>query len=218
LVYFQSAEDVAKSPTQEAAAPGRFKYRDVDGNGTIDVNDRTFFGNPNPDFTSGLNLSVSYKGFDLSTFLYLSVGNDLLNYVKYWTDFPQVFDAAVSKAAYYDSWTPERTNAKVPMLERASNFSTTQQFNSYYLESGSFLKMKSLIIGYSLPKATISKWGMSNLRVYFQAANLFMITDYTGIDPELQGADINNSTNFGIDLGNYPANQLNLNLGLNVTF
>lgn len=215
---FQSDDDVAKSPTQEAAAPGRFKYRDVDGNGSIDVNDRTFFGNPNPDFTSGLNLAVSYKGFDLSTFLYLSIGNDVLNYVKYWTDFPQVFDGAVSKAAYYDSWTPDRPNAKVPRLERSSNFSTTQQFNSYYLESGSFLKMKSLILGYTLPQTTTSKWGISSLRVYFQAANLFMITNYTGIDPELQGADINNNTNFGIDLGNYPANQLNLNFGLNISF
>ncbi len=215
---FQSADEVSKSPTQEEAAPGRFKYRDVNADGKIDVEDRTFFGDPNPDFTAGLNLGVNYKNFDFSTFLYASVGNDVLNYVRYWTDFPQVFDAAISKDAVYNSWTPQNTKAKVPRLERSSNFSTTQQFNSYYLENGSFLKMKSLIIGYTLPNKSLNRFGIDKLRVYVQAANLFTITKYTGIDPELQGADLNDNTTFGIDLGNYPANQKNFNFGVNLIF
>jgi TonB-linked SusC/RagA family outer membrane protein len=215
---FKDAADVSGSATQEAAAPGRFKYRDVNGDKKIDVNDRTFFGDPNPDFTAGLSLGANYKNFDFSTFLYASVGNDVLNYVRYWTDFPQVFDGAISKDAVYNSWTPSNTNAKVPRLERSSNFSTTQQFNSYYLENGSFLKMKSLILGYTFPNTVLGRFGIEKFRVYVQGANLFTVTKYTGIDPELQGADLNNNTTFGIDLGNYPANQKNYNIGVNLTF
>ena len=136
---FQDASDVSKSPTQQDAAPGLIKFRDVNGDGKITSDDRTFFGNPNPDFTAGLNLAVTYKNFDLSTFFYASVGNDVINYVRYWTDFPQVFDGAVSKDAVYNSWTPQNTNAKVPKLTRSANFSNTTQFNSYYMENGSFL-------------------------------------------------------------------------------
>lgn len=215
---FRDASDVTKSATQEAAAPGRFKYRDVNGDGVINSDDRTFFGNPNPDFTAGLNIALNYKNFDFSTFLYASVGNDVLNYVRYWTDFPQVFEGAVSRDAVYNSWTPQNPDAKVPILERSSNFSTTQQFNSYYLENGSFLKMKSLILGYTLPGNLLSRFGIEKLRVYVQAANLFTITKYTGIDPELQGADTGDNTTFGIDLGNYPANQKNFNFGINLNF
>ncbi len=215
---FQSDEEVNRSPVQEDAAPGRLKFRDVNNDGRITDADRTFFGNPNPDFTAGLNLGVNYKNFDFSTFLYASVGNDVINYVRYWTDFPSVFDGAVSKDAVYNSWTPDRPNAKVPRLERAANFSTSTQFSSYYLEDGSFLKMRSLILGYTLPAATLSRFGIERLRVYLQGANLFTVTGYTGLDPELVNSDLNNNTNFGIDFGNYPNNQKNYNIGVNLTF
>lgn len=215
---FQNAEEVAKAPTQEDAAPGRLRFRDVNGDGQITVDDRTFFGNPNPDFTAGLNLSFTYKNFDFSTFLYASVGNDNINYVKYWLDFPSLFDGAISKDAVYNSWTPDRPNATVPILERGANFSTSTQFSSYYLEDGSFLKMRSLILGYTFPSAGLKRAGIQSLRVYVQAANLFTLTKYSGLDPELINSDINNNTNFGIDFGNYPANQKNYNFGVNLTF
>ncbi len=215
---FRDSSEVNKAPTQEDAAPGRFRYADVNNDGVINSDDRTYFGDPNPDFTTGLFLSVTYKNFDFSTFLYASVGNDVINYVRYWTDFPQVFDGAISKDAVYNSWTPQNLNAKVPRLERNATFSNTGQFNSYYLEDGSFLKMKSLIIGYTITPGKLKMLGIEKLRVYLQAANLFTITKYTGIDPELQGSDVNNSTTFGIDLGNYPANQANYNFGVNLSF
>ncbi|MEO7120194.1 MAG: TonB-dependent receptor [Ginsengibacter sp.] len=232
---FQSYGDIAKSPTQQDAAPGRFKFKDVNGDGKITDADRTFFGNPNPKFTTGLNLSVNYKGFDLSTFLYANVGNKVINYVKYWTDFPQVFQGAVSKDAvdnaarlvnasgqptnYKDpSAHVANTGATIPLLETSANFSNTTTFNSFYAEDGSYLRMKTLVLGYTVPIKTLSRYKIESVRVYVQASNLFTITKYSGLDPELPTSDLNNNTNFGIDLGNYPANQKFYSVGLNVSF
>lgn len=215
---FQNTADVAKSATQADAAPGRFKYADVNGDGKITTDDRTFFGNPNPKFTTGINLAISYKNFDFSTFLYASVGNDVINYVKYWTDFPQVFDAAMSKDAALHSFGMPGANGRTPILERSANFSNTTVFNSYYMENGSYLRCKQMQIGYTLPASALSRFGIDRLRIYVQAANLFTITKYTGLDPELQTSDLNNNTNFGIDFGNYPANQKNYNIGVSLGF
>lgn len=232
---FQSWADVNKSPTQQDAAPGRFKFRDVNHDGVIDDKDRTFFGNPNPKFTTGLNLSITYKGFDLSTFLYASVGNKDINYVRYWTDFPQVFEGAVSLDAVNNSAmlvnsSGQPTSYKdpsahvvnpgafVPLLERSANFSNTTTFNSYYMEDGSYLRMKSLILGYTIPSKVLNRFKIDQFRIYVEASNLFTITKYTGLDPELQGSDLNDNTNFGIDLGNYPANQKVYTVGVNLSF
>jgi len=220
LHIFQDTAEVSKAPTQDGAAPGRFRYednnsRDDKGNltgkpdGKITEADRTYVGDPNPKFTYGLNISLSYKNFDFSTFLYGSQGNDIVNYVKYWTDFPQVFKGAMSREAATNSWTPQNPNAKVPMLETNANFSNTSVFNSYYVENGSFLRAKQMTVGYTLPQSALTRFGIDRLRIYVQAANLFTITKYSGLDPELQ--TFRNSSNgqtnnpsFGIDFGNYP--------------
>jgi TonB-linked SusC/RagA family outer membrane protein len=215
---FQSDDDVSKSPRQDAAAPGRFKYEDANRDGRISDSDRVFFGNPNPKFTAGLNLEASFKNFDFSAFFYASVGNDVINYVRYWTDFPQVFDGAVSKDAVYNSWTPTNLNAKVPKLERTANFSNTTEFNSYYLENGSFLRCKSMVLGYSIPSNKLKQFGLDRFRIYIQAANLFTITKYTGLDPELTTSNLRDNTNFGIDFGNFPSNQKNYLVGVNLSF
>lgn len=211
---FQDAADVTKSPVQDGAKPGRFKYRDANGNGTITDADRVHFGNPNPDFTLGLNLGASYKNWDFSTFLYGSFGNDVINYVRYWTDFYPSFQGAKSIDALTKSWLPTRTNTSVPIAENDASFSTNQVPNSYYKEDGSYLRCKSLILGYTMPAAQLKKWGIEKLRFYVQAANLFTITKYTGLDPELSGSN----AAFGIDFGNYPNNQKNFNVGVNVSF
>jgi TonB-dependent starch-binding outer membrane protein SusC len=216
--YFKNAADVTGSPTQTDAAPGRFKYADVDGDKKITDADRTFFGNPNPKFTYGLNIAVSYKDFDFSTFLYGSYGNDVINYVKYWTDFPQVFGGNISKDAVYNSWTPTNLNPKVPILEQAPSFSTTTVFNSWYMEKGSYLRCKQMQVGYTIPTSTLKRFGVDRLRIYLQAANLFTITKYTGLDPELPASNLNDNSNFGIDFGNYPANQKNFLIGVNLSF
>ncbi len=215
---FQSADDVAKSPKQKDAAPGLFKYADVNGDGKITTDDRTFFGNPNPKFTAGVDISASWKNFDLSTFIYTSQGNDVINFTKYFTDFPQVFQGAISKEAATNSWTPTNLNATVPILSTSNNFSNTAVFNSYYMEDGSYIRCKSLELGYTIPSEKLRRSGIEKLRIYIQAANLFTITKYDGLDPELQASDLGDNSNFGIDFGNYPANQKNYLVGLNISF
>lgn len=211
---FQSTDDVSKSPTQNGAAPGRFKYQDTNGDGKITADDRTFIGNPNPKFTYGLNVGLSYKNFDLTAFFYGSYGNDVVNYVRWWTDFFPSFQGGKSKDALYNSWTPQRPNAKVPIVENVSNFSNNGVVNSYYIENGSYFRCKSLILGYTIPASKLQRLGIDRLRVYLQSANLFTITKYTGLDPELAGSN----SAFGIDYGNYPDNQKQYILGVNLSF
>jgi TonB-dependent starch-binding outer membrane protein SusC len=226
---FQDAGDVTKSPVQADAAPGRFKYQDVDGNDTINAADRQFFGNPNPQFTYGLNLNASYKNFDFTMIFYGSYGNQVINYVKYWTDFYDSFNGNKSNALLNNSWSAARPNAPIPQPNTASTFSTDGVPNSFFMENGSFLKCKSLILGYSLSPSILRKVGVDRCRVYLQATNLFQITNYSGIDPELQtsGQSPTNagnnpgyaySSSFGIDYGNYPNNQKSYLVGLSFTF
>ena len=217
LGLFQSDDDVANSPAQNAAAPGRFKYADVNGDKKIDANDRTHIGNPNPDFTAGLNIGLKYKNFDLFMFFYSSVGNDVSNNVRSSIDFPQQFDVAISKDAVYNSWTPDKPNAKVPRLERSANFSNVAAYNSYYIENGSFLRCKTLTLGYNLATPKLGRIVFNKARLYVQAVNLFTVTKYTGLDPELPGSNLS-SVNFGIDGGSYPANQPMYTVGVNVSF
>lgn len=223
---YKDGDDVSKSPKEQDAAPGRFKYQDVNGDGKIDANDRTFIGNPNPKFTYGLNLNASYKNFDFTMILYGSQGNDVMNYVRYWTDFFSTFQGVKSKNALYNSWSPTNQGAKTPIQESASYFSTSQVVNSYYKENGSFLKCKTLLIGYNLEPGILRQIGFDRLRIYVQAANLFTITKYTGLDPELISPGTNNGENttyapnasFGIDYANYPNNQKSYMVGVNLSF
>lgn len=210
---FQDAADVSKSPTQKDAKPGRFKYLDANGDNQITDADRVYYGNPNPDFTYGLNLNVAYEGFDLSAFFYGVYGKDVINYTRWWTDFYASFQGAKSKRALYDAWSPTNKSGKLPIVENSSNFSNQQVPNSYLLEDGSYLRLKSLILGYTIPKRVTERIGIDRFRLYAQAANLFTITKYTGLDPEFIG----NDTAFGIDYGNYP-NQKQFLFGINVTF
>jgi TonB-linked SusC/RagA family outer membrane protein len=216
--FFADQNDVNKSPTQQDAGPGRFKYLDANHDGVIDANDQVFFGNPNPKFTMGINLGLIYKGFDFSTFLYGSFGNDVLNIPKTATDFAAPvpgfpFNSAKSKIALYDSWTPTRQNAIAPISENSMNFSNNGTQNSYALENGSYLRNKSMILGYTIKNNWLSKYKIQRLRIYLQCVNLFTLTRYTGLDPELSGA----SAAWGMDFGNYPNNQKQYLVGLNLS-
>ena len=206
LGLFQSADEVSKSPTQTDAAPGRFKYADIDGDGKITPNDRTVIGNPNPKFTYGINLGFEYKAFDLTGFFYGVSGKDAFNYTRWWTDFtPGTFPGGRSKDALYNSWLPDgsRPNAKTPMAELTpgTGFSDNTVVSSYYVESASYFRLRNLQIGYTLPGSLVSKAKLSKVRIYIQGTNLFTVTNYTGINPEVTSSTDQTA---GIDISSYP--------------
>jgi hypothetical protein len=211
---FQSEEDVASHATQIGAAPGRLKFEDINGDGVIDPDDRTFLGSPVPDFTGGVNFTVGYKGFDLSAYFYTSIGNEVWNQSRWFTDFFQTFEGAAISERLKNSWSPQNPNGTVPIVERTTNFSTSEQANSYYLEDGSFLRLQNVTFGYTLPQNLLEKWNLQRLRVFAAANNLFTITGYEGLDPAVGGAA---DTNFGIDVGNYPVTR-GYTFGLNLSF
>lgn len=210
---FQTDDEVSKSPAQTDAKPGRFKFQDTDGNNRIDEKDKVFMGDPHPDFSYGINLNASYKEFDIAVFFYGAAGRESVNYVKWWTDHYASFPGGKSKAALYESWLPTRTNTIVPIAEDAASFSSTSQINSYYVENSSYLRLKNLSIGYTLPKKLLDKWKVDKLRFYVQATNLFTITKYNGLDPEIIGPD----QGFGVDVGIYPTVK-NYVVGVNLNF
>ncbi|GAA5221701.1 TonB-dependent receptor [Membranihabitans marinus] len=211
---FQSSEDIESSPDQDGAAPGRFKYEDINNDGQINSDDRTFIGSPNPDFTVGVNLGATYKNFDMSAILYSSYGNEAVNTIRVQTDFFGTYVGAKS-AILLDAWSPENTDSNIPVIENQNSFSTASVFNSYFVEDASFLKLRSLVLGYSFNNSSLlQKIKMGKLRIYLQASNLFTLTKYTGLDPEIGGS----TSNFGIDWSNYPNNQSAFLFGVNLNF
>ena len=210
---FQSAADVASYAKMVDAAPGRFKYEDINKDGKISDDDRTFFGNPNPDFTLGINLNVAYKRFDISTNLYGSFGNEILNETRYFQDFLPSFQNSKSIPLLTESWLPTRPSTVWPIVENNTYFSTNGVINNFYVEDGTYMRVKQLSLGYTIDPATLKRYGIDKARVFVQGANLFTITNYSGLDPEVAGS----TSSFGVDKGNYPPMKT-FNVGISLTF
>ncbi|HET7896987.1 MAG TPA: SusC/RagA family TonB-linked outer membrane protein, partial [Flavisolibacter sp.] len=205
---FQDDADVTRSAKQDGAAPGRFKYADLSGpngvpDGKITPDDRTFMGSPNPDYTYGFNARLFYKAFDLEALFYGVQGGEAFNMARWFTDFYPSFAGIGKSTRVLNAWTPGNTGTDIPRFENVSNFSTNGASNSYYVEDASYLRLRSVKIGYTVPGSLASKAGFERLRFFVQGTNLFTATKYTGTDPEVSGVD----TNFGVDVGNYPANR-----------
>lgn len=224
LGVFQSESEVAGAADQgfatDAAGVGRLRYRDINGDGVINDDDRTFIGTPHPDFTYGINLNAAYKGFDLSAFFQGSQGNDIYNYERIFTDFPTFFNTNQSTRVL-NAFTPTNPS-NVPAL--SSNITNNETApNSFFVEDGSYMRLKNLQIGYTLPENITDKAGLGSVRIYVQGTNLFTITDYNGFDPELRGFDdslvATNGGNLtlGVDFQTFPVSRL-FSLGLNVKF
>jgi TonB-linked SusC/RagA family outer membrane protein len=225
--FYDDAAELA-TLTQSGKFIGGYKYKDISGidgkpDGKITPDDRTFIGSPHPDFIMGFNLGLSYKNFDFGSFLYLKAGGQIANYTRYWTDF-NTFQGNRTKRVLYDSWTPDNHNAKLPLV--TSNDATSGQVPiDYYIEPGGYLRMRNLQLGYTLPNQIMSRFGIDRIRVYVQAQNLFTVTNYTGLDPEIttNNTGRNDYTrrfadrNLGVDVGNYPTPKAFL-FGLNVGF
>lgn len=211
---FNSAQEVADAPTQEGAAPGRFRFEDINNDGVINADDRTMLGHPNPDFTYGLNLRFEYKNFDLSAFFYGSQGNEIYASFRKNIEFVGSYPGWNKSRAMLNAWTPENTNTTVPKIEAFASPSTWNSNNSYYVEDGSFLKFRSITLGYRIPATVLEKIKITNARLFLQGLNLFTLTGYSGMDPEVGGS----SAAFGIDGGGYPKSERGFMAGLSITF
>jgi len=211
--YWQSDEEINQANTEAGGTyqadmkVGRYRYTDINGDKKITPDDRSILGDPHPDFTYGLNLALRYKNFDLNAFFYGSQGHQIYaSYLRY-LEFYSFLEGGKSYDCLYNSWTPENRNAKLPIQENLSSFSTTDFNNDYLVQNGSFLKLKDLTIGYNLPESMVQKIKASNLRLSLQASNLLTFTKYGGRDPEIFGSDEATYINHPIYL-----------LGINVSF
>ena len=205
---FQNAEDIAAAPTQLDASPGDLRYQDVNGDGTIDFSgdtDKTIIGSAIPDVTMGLNLAVKYKGFDLSANLYASIGNEILRNYERQTPLANLL------AYRIDRWTGEGSSND-PRLTTGVNRNNV--LSDFYVEDGSYLRVKNLQLGYSLPNSVAEKIGLNQLRLYVAANNLLTFTEYRGFDPDIGSSS---PTATGIDYGFYPQARSYM-IGLNLKF
>jgi len=191
---------------------GRFMYEDVNGDGSVNDEDRTKLGSPHPDFTYGINANFAYKGFDAQLFFTGSQGNDVYNYNKVFSDFGLFFQGNRSTRVL-NAWTPSNTNTSVPALTTSYPLEEASA-NSYFVEDGSYLKLKNVQIGYTFSDSLAEKIGMDSLRLYVQATNLFTITNYSGFDPEVVSYD---NLSLGIDSRLYPISKV-FTLGANIKF
>jgi TonB-linked SusC/RagA family outer membrane protein len=215
--YYRDSADAAPYAAS-GARPGRIKFVDVNGDGQITAADRQVIGSPHPDFTGGLDVAVRRGNWELGATLFANHGNKIFDVQKYWYVF-RYFDTNVVKDRLSNSWTPTNQNAKYPILDAGDTFS--RQFSSYWLEDGSYLRLRTLQVGYNLPPGFI-RW-IPVARVYVQAENLFTITGYSGLDPALPTAstfgaagDIRDQFR-GVDQGSYPSSRT-FTIGISTTF
>ena len=216
---YRSEAEVSAGPDQGFATPsdgvGRIRYVDLNGDGVINDDDRDFIGNPTPDVSFGLNLSANYKNWDFSAFFSGVAGNDVYNYDKIFTDFP-TFPNGNRSTRVLDAFNPTTNpNGTQPSLSFTLLNGETNP-SSFFVEDGSFVRLKNLVVGYTLPNRLTDNWGISSLRIYANASNLFTITGYDGIDPEIQPpSGANSAFTIGVDNNTFPVPQIFL-LGVNL--
>ncbi|MBD2714359.1 TonB-dependent receptor [Microvirga sp. STR05] len=202
---FQNEGDVTNHATQVGAAPGRIRYKDLNGDGKVDNFDQTWITEGVPDFSYGLNLGAGYKGFDLQLFFQGVQGIDAFNNAKFRTDFASLASGENWGERLLDAWTPTNTGSTIPAATLI-NTNNEGRASTYFIENASYMKLRNLQLGYSLPASFVSRIKLQGVRVYVQGQNLFTIKskEYTGADPEV--------TNY-----QYPVPRI-FSTGLNVSF
>lgn len=209
--YTWTDADGNTSMIQPNAKPGDFRWTDVNNDGQITDEDRTYLGKGMPDWTFGLNLSFEWRNFDLSAFLQGQLGNDVLN-VSRRTDLGSIN----LPKNILNRWTGEGTTNSAPRFEITSA-NENYRMSDYWIEDGSFVRMRNIQLGYTLPANVTKTLGINRIRVYISCDNLFTLTNYTGCDPEVTGGNSGFGTAYGIDRGVYPQSRT-LTFGANVTF
>jgi TonB-dependent starch-binding outer membrane protein SusC len=216
--YFRDAADVTASPQQDGAAPGRIKFVDINGDKKITSADRTIIGSAQPKFTSSFELGWRRGNFDVSASVFGTFGNKIFDAQKDFYVFRD-FSTNVRKDLLENSWTPTNQNAKYPILDQNDTYS--RAISSYYVESGSYVRMRNLQVGWNVP-ASMARW-VSATRVYLQAENLFTITGYSGLDPSLPTGNATGSAGDvrdqfrGVDTGVYPSSRT-FSFGITTSF
>ena len=213
LGIFQNDAEVAAHATQDGAGPGRFKYEDINGDGVINDSDRTKIGDPHPDLIFGVNMNFAYKSWDMSMFWNGSLGNDIFDYTALYYETPYFFNGNRSTRVL-DSWSPTNTGAELPALSETTLNSEFSTANSFFVRDGSYVRLRSLQIGYTLPDTIASKLGASSARVYYNGTNLLTLTDFTGLDPEVPRGG---ALDIGVYSAQYPSNSIS-SLGINIKF
>ncbi len=207
---FQNTEEIAAHAFQnEGTSPGDIRFRDLNADGIINENDRTFIGDPTPDIIYGLTADVEFLGFDLGIFVQGTQGNDIYNgifrYDFFYTNRPQ---------SSLERWRGPGTSNSEPRVNlNDPNFNA--RASDRFVEDGSYLRIKNLQLGYSLPTSLLGKLNIQKFRVYVAAQNLLTVTKYSGLDPEI--GTVGGSLELGIDQGFYPQSRVFLT-GVNLTF
>ncbi len=191
---FQSYDEISKAPAQTGAQPGDIRFADVNSDGVINAADQTVIGNPFPDFTMGWNLNFSYKSFDFNAFTYASVGNDIYRAYERNANFSNKSRDVLARWTGAGS-TNDARHPRYSFTDANSNIRVSDR----YVEDGSFVKIKNLQLGYTLPK-TFTGTVFNQARFYVQVKNLYTFTKYSGYDPEIPGGILDT----GIDRGAYP--------------
>ena len=210
---FQNDDEVRNHATQQGKDVGRLKYRDINGDGVVNEKDQCIIGDPNPNFSMGLSLDFKYKNFTLSTFFTGDFGFDIYNTTKRQLDFMTFGGTSTNRGtSVLQAWTPSNTNTTVPGLTVADNNNETRM-STYFVEDGSYLKMKYIKLRYDFSSRLINKIGINNLGIFGQVENVFTITKYSGLDPELP------LSGYGarVDSAPYPIART-FSMGINVQF
>jgi hypothetical protein len=181
---FRSKEEVEASPVQQIPAqPGYLKFADVNGDKVVDNNDRIVVPGAYPDFDYSFNATAVWKNFDFTAFFFGSQGQKI--FVSEWGIVPFRQGGTFTRD-WMDAWTPENPNASLPIVgaENTPAANNVRTASTFFLKDGSFLRLKNIQIGYSIPQSTLSKAGISSLRIYFAADNLVTFSKFPGLDPE----------------------------------
>jgi TonB-linked SusC/RagA family outer membrane protein len=223
-IFQSQAEADAHAPygTTGYNAPGKFKYADVNNDGEINDDDRTVIGNPHPDFTYGINLSLTYKNINLTVFGNGVQGNDIYNYVRYFADF-NTFQGNRSTRALNDAWQPSNPSAPRSQWTAANpdatspimdaNDQISSRTSSYLIEDGSYFRLRNVQLTYTFSDELNDTLGISGGNIYFQGQNLLTVTNYSGLNPEVQTS---NDIQLGYDGGFMPVSRT-LTVGLNLS-
>jgi len=220
-----NAKSVSKNPNnpyyqKPVNQPGDRYFEDTNGDGHVDATDQVSLGSPLPKFYGGFTLDATYKAWDFNLYFYGVYGNKIFNYAKSALQSFQnrsfVGVENVSVDYYVNHWTPSNHSNKYSRATYNDDATGSNVPSSAWVENGSFVKLKNLTVGYTLPIGLIRSLSISRVRLYASAQNLFTITKYTGLDPEI-GLVNGNATQNGVDNGTYPSSKF-YTVGLNVTF